>query len=95
MERDSLVLVPKNLLMKRKSFEHEQEIRALFVDDRKQKNGNLYLGGHDIDIDPEILIEKIWLAPSCATWIKPIVESIVVGQRHFSRGVDVTSMIIA
>lgn len=77
MERDRLVLVPKNLLMKRESFEHEQEVRALFVDDRKEKNGKHYLAGHDIDIDPETLIEKIWLAPSCPTWIKPIVESVV------------------
>jgi hypothetical protein len=77
MEKDRAFLVPKTILMKRKSFAHEQEIRAFFVDDKKQKHGKHFLAGHDVKIDIQTLIEKIWVAPTCPTWIKPIIESVV------------------
>ena len=62
------------LLYKRKSFEHERELRciytALFDDDRD-------IPGVDISIDLTELIEKIYISPTAPAYFKKIVEDVI------------------
>jgi hypothetical protein len=58
---------------KRKSFEHENEVRAIYQD-RESKNEN----GKLIPIDLNILIEKIYLSPTSQEWFKELVEDILL-----------------
>jgi len=78
LERDRLFFLQEALLMKRRSFKHEEEFRAMFVDYKKQKDKDgEFLAGHDIECHPDVLIEQIYLAPTCPSWIKKIVESVL------------------
>ena len=57
---------------KRKSFEHEKEVRAIFQD-REAKNEF----GKLIPINLNILIDKIYISPTSQTWFKDIVVDIL------------------
>lgn len=86
-------LIPPNIclsfLHKRKSFEHEKELRAIIVlisdekieepkDKKNKKSENdLASSGIYIPIDLDILIEKIYISPTSEKWFKDLVESIV------------------
>ncbi len=61
--------------MKRKSFEHEKEVRAFWLDPNFESGNFTYRTGVDISIYPKALIERIYLAPACGSWIKPVVEA--------------------
>jgi len=66
---------------KRKSFEHEKEIRAVILD-LNTKNQKLDLDsikfshGFYVPIDLEILIEKIYVSPTSPDWFYTLVKSI-------------------
>jgi len=76
-------------LYKRKSFEHEKELRAIIMlisdeqieepKDKKNKKpeNDLASSGIYIPIDLDILIEKIYVSPTSEKWFKDLVESIV------------------
>lgn len=51
------------LLVKRRAFEHESEIRVLYFDDRKSEGGKLFR----YKIDPYQLIDQIMLDPRLST----------------------------
>ncbi len=73
------VLLP--FLHKRKSFEYENEIRAIVEDypselteSEFEKN---YKVGINIPVDMDKLIENIFIAPSAQSWFRDLVKSIV------------------
>lgn len=69
--------------LKRKSFEHEHEFRAL-VFDLPIHNGTIDWecsafpgGGVAVPIDLEMLVEAIYVAPGAPPWFRQVVESAV------------------
>ncbi len=89
-ETDSLpdagLLTP--FLHKRKSFEHERELRALFADnsalteivtkDRKSRPGGIsFASGLPIPVDLDRLIERVFVAPTAPGWFQELVKSVL------------------
>lgn len=69
-------------LFKRKSFEHEQELRAIvFSPDFVIKGGSLerisYPEGCYVKIVPDILIEKVFVSPMTPKWQSGVVKSVL------------------
>jgi len=67
---------------KRKSFEHEQEVRALVLktpemEGRYDFNLETIKYGLQIKVDIETLIERIYIAPSTPDWFADLVKTIV------------------
>jgi len=67
---------------KRKSFEHEKEIRGLVVkfpviEDGIDFSKELITNGLQIKIDNETLIEKIYIAPNAPKWLNQLVEAVI------------------
>lgn len=60
---------------KRKSFEHEKEIRGLYWEERKDYRGheNGISPGIGFDVDLKVLIEKIYIAPTAPVWFGDLV----------------------
>ncbi len=68
---------------KRKSFEHEQEVRALVSKwptgkGRLDFNQETIEHGLKIKVDIETLIERIYVAPSAPAWFADLVKSVVI-----------------
>lgn len=67
---------------KRKSFEHEKELRAIIQGFRYKKNGKLdwskplFDDGIYVQLDLDVLIDKIYLAPASPKWLFELVKSI-------------------
>jgi len=66
---------------KRKSFEHEKEIRAVIsdlpiIDKKLDLNLSKFSHGFYVPIDLEILIEKIYVSPTSPDWFYTLVKSI-------------------
>ena len=57
-------------LHKRKSFEHEKELRAIVFSPSDN-------GGGSVDIDLEVLIEKIFVAPNSPKWTYELIKRTV------------------
>jgi len=67
---------------KRKSYEHEQEVRALVIKWPTGGQGfdfgsDTIVGGLKIKIDIETLIERIYVAPSAQDWFAELVAAVV------------------
>jgi hypothetical protein len=68
---------------KRKSFEYENELRAVIQEFRYKKNGEfdwskpLFDDGLYVQVDLSVLIDKIYLAPTSPEWLFELVKSIV------------------
>jgi hypothetical protein len=71
------------LFHKRKSYEHERELRALvwtvaapegggFHSKDAKRNGGLY-----IPVDVQELVERVYVAPTAPAWFKELVETVV------------------
>lgn len=58
------------LLLKRKSYEHEKELRALIIDLHDKE-------GISVPVDLGTLIEKIYVAPSSPKWIHGLLNKVV------------------
>ncbi len=72
-ENDEIKLGPvKAALIKRKSFEHEKEWRAVITGQMEGKPGK------GVSIDLETLIEEVRVAPTAAGWFAELVESVCV-----------------
>ena len=67
------------LIHKRKSFEHEREVRALIRKFPKPgvERGDPISHGLMIKVDLEKLIEKIFIAPTAPTWFAELVRSLI------------------
>lgn len=69
------------LIFKRKSFEYENELRAIYIDlpmeldNEKAQLRNLG-NGKSININIETLIEKIYISPKADSWFKDLVSSV-------------------
>jgi hypothetical protein len=70
-------------LYKRKSFEHEHEIRAVLSKLPVTATGGLDLSlkpidcGVKVEVDLSVLVEAIHLAPTAPKWIVDTVESVI------------------
>ncbi len=73
------------LFVKRKSFEHERELRAVVIEPRIHKEK---LTGVGVGIDIVALIERIFISPLVETWSADVIREEV--KLHCPRGVEVT-----
>lgn len=69
-------------LHKRKSFEHERELRAIIQkfptkDDKIDLTQEIFDVGAYIAVDLEILLEKIFVSPTAPKWFTDVVNSIM------------------
>lgn len=67
-------------LFKRKSFEHEREIRAIIDDstiDQENRELPRFEIGTNIHVDLNILIENVYVSPTSPKWFKDLVSSIL------------------
>ena len=61
------------LTQKRKSFEHEREVRALMLDESENATRN---NGCYCEVDLDKLIREIYIAPSSEEWCVELVEAV-------------------
>lgn len=57
---------------KRKSFEYENEVRAIYSDFKQSKKP-----GIGIPVDIDVLIDKIFISPYATNWFSDVVNSII------------------
>jgi len=67
---------------KRKSFEHEREVRAVVTKWPVSENGmdftkDTIVGGLKIRVDLELLIEQVFVAPSSPSWFADLVRAVI------------------
>lgn len=65
---------------KRKSFEHEREVRAVvnkLPDDNNLSRDVFPNGGIKISVDLELLIEKVYVAPTTPNWFSDLVKAVL------------------
>lgn len=65
--------------LKRKSFDHEREVRILHWGLTTTDQGVQWdqcAQFHQLDVDPNILIQRVFVSPSSEEWIYPIVETL-------------------
>lgn len=86
IDYDTDVIEAGNMLgpfaCKRKSFEHEQEVRAIVMKWPTGKHGiNFEMGtidsGLEIKTDLELLVENIYVAPNAPHWFTDLVQAVV------------------
>jgi hypothetical protein len=69
------------IMLKRKSFEHEREIRAIAVDDALElwpENPSPFpAGGEVVKVNLNALIEQVYVAPEAPVWFKTLVEDVI------------------
>jgi hypothetical protein len=70
---------------KRKSFEHEREVRAVLNDAFQGKfyTGNDPKKGYRVEVSIDNLIERVYVAPTAPDWFRDLVEA-VTGKYGFS-----------
>lgn len=74
--------VPNNVycraILKRKSFEHERELRAVYYDPYTNSGSDTELTtGTNIGVNLDILIDSIYVAPTAPMWMRDLVEAVV------------------
>ncbi len=78
---DSVLSGGAGIMLKRKSFEHEREIRAIAVDDAVElwpENPSPFpAGGEIVKVNLNELIEQIFVAPEAAVWFKDLVDRVI------------------
>lgn len=69
---------------KRKSFEHEKELRAFIwaVGGDNEKKCKVEDGGLKISIDLNELVEKIYISPSSPKWFTTLIQAMVEKHAH-------------
>lgn len=71
------LLIPP--FFKRKSFEHEHEIRVLHWDpqcDSTRFQPAMVAKNHSLTLDPNVLIKKLYIAPSSPSWLKNALQDL-------------------
>jgi hypothetical protein len=61
---------------KRQSFSHEQEVRAVFQDLALASGSAPRPRGRSVDVQPEDLIEEVYVAPNSADWYSSLVRDV-------------------
>jgi len=85
---------PSAFVHKRKSFEHEQELRAVIQSFIRKRNGEInwskppFKDGLYVSVNLDTLIEKVYLAPTCPNWLLELVKSVT---RTYGLSKDVLS----
>jgi hypothetical protein len=72
--------VLRQYLNKRKSFEHEHEVRAIFQDYSNPRGFDgepLEEFGLNIAVDIEMLIQEVYLAPTSPDWLAAVVQAVL------------------
>jgi hypothetical protein len=68
-------------LYKRKSFEHERELRALIIrleeDDNGNINQNVFGDGEYIPVDLQTLVENVCISPTSPQYFKDAINSLM------------------
>ena len=64
-------------MAKRKSFEHEKEVRLIWLDENGKRTGNTGQDGKEIPCLLPTLIDKVYLAPPNSPWFKRVVENVL------------------
>jgi hypothetical protein len=72
-----------SLFMKRKSFEHEKELRATILLPEEQWTIPEDQRGLAVPCDLNVLINRIHVSPLCAAFVVRAVESLCAGKAHF------------
>lgn len=62
---------------KRKSFEHEREIRLIWLDENAKRTGRTGQDAKEIACFLPTLIDKVYLAPHSSPWFKRVVENVL------------------
>jgi hypothetical protein len=63
---------------KRNSFEHEKELRALFIDQESLVKGKtVSSNGKGVPVELDTLIDEVYLAPNSPEWIYYLVKSVM------------------
>ena len=66
---------------KRKSFEHEKELRIVTGILPDYEGGEIFdeesFRGFKVDIDPSILVEDMYVAPGSGEWFRDVVQAVV------------------
>jgi hypothetical protein len=80
IEKNNNTLIP--FVLKRKSFEHERELRAVMVKKPISSgiidfNKETIKGGVPIKVNIEELIDKIYIAPNAPKWFYSLVKKII------------------
>lgn len=65
--------VNESFWFKRKSFEHENEVRAIIFDHTK---GDDF--GKIVPVDLHMLVEKVYLSPTSPDWFKELVNDVMI-----------------
>lgn len=68
------ILAP--FIHKRKSFEHEKEVRALIIETKNPWEKSID-HGFNIPVNLDVLIENIYVAPNAPPWFENLVKSVV------------------
>ncbi|MBN1862822.1 MAG: hypothetical protein JW790_04190 [Dehalococcoidales bacterium] len=74
---------PKPFLYKGKSFKFENEVRAVTELPQLEKISDFHAKfipghkGYDVTIDPDLLIENVYLSPMSSKWQKKVVKSLL------------------
>lgn len=82
------VLVPP--FLKRKSFEHEREIRVMYwqtPDASQAARSSIIADNHALTIDPNTLIENLYISPSSPSWLTESLQDVC---RRFDLSAAVT-----
>ena len=63
---------------KRKSFEHEKEVRAVVTRfPAEGELGDTITSGIPIRIDLNVLVETVYIAPDAPSWVGDLVKSVI------------------
>ena len=62
-------------MSKRKSFEHERELRAVYMADSTEEGQATSEGGRWFNVDLNNLVEEVYVAPTAPPWFKKLVEA--------------------
>jgi hypothetical protein len=84
-------------MYKRKSFEHERERRAVIWTLEHGKNtweDNKFkdVSGLYVTVDIPVLVERIFVAPTAASWVRALIDSLV---RRFGYSIPVVQSSLA
>ena len=77
-------------LRKRKAFEHEKEIRAMYLLGYKKIDDNKITRGGLVNVDLNLLVEEIVVAPDAPYWFREVVESVISKYQYDFKVVDST-----
>jgi hypothetical protein len=85
------------IVHKRKSFEHERELRAVFWEmdgtpEAQPLKAKIEAAGLWIDVDLDSLIDSIHISPTAAPWLKEVIEGIT---RKYDLAVSVSQSTLA